>query len=465
MMQALRGANASLTKYLPQRSTVVIIALVVAALCVLSFVAVVLLSRASHPFWCTQPVAWQTLLPAAEGRISQTPSQMPQPRDVPNGYTLHTHHAKTLPPASDPLWRTLATLWNTCEHEKEEAEARDSDNDAPQLPTTTHTPRSVHWCCCGGAPSERDAQLHTIRTADDAHRLVATLVTTLTVLDTPKEHDLPVFVVNHVCVHPAHRGKGLVPALIGSAATTAATDSTNAPLPLPPPVGIFATELDFDTSTWHRLPFAEVARTMRVYRTYQPTMLVDPSTEVNHTIVTSLKRLPKRAHESSDARVHGTKRTLEPSATHDARTRHWAHVIGSPYDTLLSVGGDDWVHLHHPPTSDPKHALVFVAGCSFPHAQMVQLPKHVVQWVKRRYDSESSRTKHVTVVAPQPLAQVFVLAEHVSDTADTTETRQQITDKASSEWTYYDAHYVYMYNYRLRQKTTQMPFTMDIDVF
>ena len=443
-MQALRTLFAPITKRLPARSTVLTVILVLAAVCLVSFVSLLLLYRARHPFWRTQPVAWLTVLPASEGRIARTLSEMPPPRDVPDGYTLHT--LRTCPDQSDPLWRTLATLWNVCEGNEELSTDSTSDSTPP---SAKHTPRSVYWRC-----RHDGTQLHTIRTSNNA--IVATMVTTPTVLDTPAERNVHVFVVNHVCVHPEHRGKQLVPVLIG-AAQPSQSDT---------PVGIFATELDFGTRTWHRLPFAEVAHTMRVYRTFQPTMLVDPSTEVNHTVVTDLKRLPKRAHESSSARVHGALRTLEPSAAHDARTRHWAHVIASPYDTLLSVGGDDWVHLHHPPTHDPTHALVFVTGCSFPNAQMVQLPKHVMQWVKRNYAKASKASKapprkHVTVIVPQPLARVFVLV--TSNLPDTS--RKAIDDTAASEWTYYDAHYVYMYNYRLRQKTTQVPFTMDIDVF
>ena len=129
--------------------------------------------------------------------------------------------------------------------------------------------------------------------------------------------------------------------------------------------------------------------------------------------------------------------------------KYWKYLLNQPQHVVLSVGGTDWIHLkHHQQSiheSIPKE-LLFVEGFSFHTHEWEKIVPHVLKYMKEHYDKQE-----VALIIQEPLTMFF--DDH---TQLTTETQHQ-------QWTFYDAHYMYMYNYKLNTQKVHIPYTMHRD--
>lgn len=507
----LRSYWTALYNRLPSRTTAITIALSLLVAFVVSLLLFYAVARVRFPFWSKQPVAHPTILPASDGRVVSSNESSYSPT-LPDGYVVERVRRLSTMTGDEPLWRDIARLWRrgVCEdlepvrdNGPDDMSSTDFSTGTSAVPVPswsyqriydqTRYPRTQLFVVMHARRSppyqehdnhdehdehKKDARV-TIRT-NPAPALVATLLCTPTTIDTPVDTELDVFLGDRLFVHPDHRGKGLVPALLTEAVRYARHRARHHP-PHPEhsePVGLFAVELDFDSPDRNRLPFGEVAGTVRVFQTVTPALLVDPESDVAHQAVTSLRRLPSRAYESSGVRTHGNTHTLEPSATSNARKLWWAHIIRHPdHHTLLSIGGQDWIHLAHDPVAslpsgkpDGTHRIVQLLGCSFDHAQCDQLPPHLYAHLRSTYGTHPT-VKRVTIVIPQPLQRTFqqyvhthLLSRERTSSSEPARTKPDWEDAPTDphKWHWYDAHHVYMYNYRLRRKGLDVPFTFDL---
>jgi hypothetical protein len=457
---------------------------------------------------------------ANQGRLQQFHSDK-QDFVVPEGYRLESLTSTSLDARTptDPLWKELQGLWEAA-HGSQPA---DSDGEVPReggdVPVPAITTDFVYW-----ALQYPGAQLYMIRCERDTDRtrkggLVASLVSLPSVIDTPVEHGVSVFLIDKLCVHPNHRAQRLVPALVSAcvrnnARRADASDEISSDSPttdLVEPIGLFAVELDFANAHQNRLPFSDVARVMRVYQTVSPTMLVDPPAEVSYRLVDSsvaAEHWPTKLHESSEyrrtaasqtersaelRRVFGSAaahRTLEPCVGTKSRMEWCSYVAKHPNHSLLSVGGTDWIHLTHhetEPSSVPQH-LVCLVGTSFDRHQLPQLPQYVYAFIRKTYASHAASTQ-VSLVIPHGLQTYFahssvapkytsagkgVVASGRVEQEEVTHTKTDSLEPSPpihhhhhhhSDWIFYDAHYIYMHNYRLHQKRVLLPHTFDLPIY
>lgn len=512
----------TLRQYVPSRSTAALWVVVLLCVCILSMALFYVMARFRYPFWSVQPVAQPTLLPAADGRVHTVWTAMwypPSPPEVPEGYVVErvkigdTRHSKQRHlhnrsrEVSQNVSQEVFLLWAmSTQQNPSTVDVDDASSSPPSIGSTSSTGSPVPISAWTRARYEAytrspGAQLFLVRdtTTPSSPALVATLLCTPTTLDTPIEEGLDVFVGDQLYVHPDHRGKGLVPVLIAEAvgvareqnkrrlsASTSSSSSSSSSSPQHEPVGLFAVELDLNQPGRGGLPFSEVGCNVRVYQTIVPALLEDPSSDVAHKRVRQMKQLPSKAFESSGVRTHGNTVTLEPSASSDTRKQFWAHLLRHPEcHTVLSVGGQDWIHLTHDPVAGPdgqpdrSHHVVQLLGCSFDLSHCDQLPAHVYAFLRNRYSTDS-HVRTVTFVLAQPLQLVFERytkafassRERVDDTTpeDSAHSAQTDNEEDSSisndpmKWRWYDAHNLYMYNYRLRRRLLDIPFTFNVPV-
>jgi GNAT superfamily N-acetyltransferase len=425
----------SLQSHLPTRGVVVSLLIIVAVFVVVMVVVLIRTHRYKYAFWKNKPVAWATLWPTAFGKItthtvSQTETETETEKDdaLPDGYTIVHIRRATDMVETDRRLKQIATLWNTAP--------------APHARTVDAT--DVLWTL--RTPSTEAFLLY-----HNNATVVGTLVCSRQVLCTPVEDEQDVYHVRHLCIHPTHRNKRLAPGVMHYALQTARRrDQTE-------PVALFAVPWAPDRPTQNRLPFAEVSRTMRVHHRYNPTLLLDADTEVAHRIIRRVRDLPARAYETSDLRIGNTS-TLEPNADSSDRAAYWKYCIAHPQHVVLSVGGTDWIHIEHVAASSSSSsssitatpatpATVTFKGCSFDHSDMDKVVPHLFAYVKEACASET--TTDVVVIIPQPLAATF--DEHPYLKKEPQHTR----------WAFLDAHYVYMYNYKLNQMTVHLPCTLN----
>ena len=113
-----------------------------------------------------------------------------------------------------------------------------------------------------------------------------------------------------------------------------------------------------------------------------PTLLVDPDTDVSHQVVEDVKNIPDKASECSQAHIE-TKMTIEPDADHHSRMIHWKTVVSHPTRRLLSIGGSDWIHLTHLPNAENRpFQVVMLNGCSYDISEQDQIIPHLVRYIK-----------------------------------------------------------------------------------
>lgn len=452
--------RAFLDAWVPSRTTLSWYICILAVVTVVAVVAFLTTFSYRHPFWTTRPVAQTTLLPRAEGRIHHDGDPPPPSPTTPEGYVVERVRRLRQRTQTDPLWTEIATLWRTAptEDATESFWADEEELSMVPPPEAAVTSETARW-----STRYPGARLFVVRTQSDG-ALVATLLVMPTVLDTPADDRLPVFLADRLFVHPGHRRRRLVPVLVDAAVSDARQRLGSEP------VGIFAVEIDGTVLAASRLPFAEAARTMRVYQTVAPAMLVDPEAEVSHRVVQTTKELPSKAYESSGDRVHGNTHTLEP-AVGDTRQAWWEAVLAHPQHTVLAVGGNDWVHLRRR-NVDTSHVLVELLGHSYHSTRCTELPAQVYAFLRATY-AQDKVVSQVSLVVAQPLVRVFEMVGRdtaVSRGGDEDGGGDSDSDaggrpaNAAAPWFPYDTHFLYMYNYRLSRNRVTVPFTFDLPV-
>ena len=178
-------------------------------------------------------------------------------------------------------------------------------------------------------------------------------------------------------------------------------------------------------------------------------------------------------------------RTLEPDVSATSWKEWWSYITRHPNHSLLSVGGSDWIHLSHQPATASEqapgnHIVVELTGTSFDRDRLPELPQYIYAFVRRTYASETGVRK-VSLVIPQGLQTHFEKApatpHHVqkrSGEEDTNADNQTDSRCAThcddenddaTDWAFYDAHHIYMYNYRIDRKKLILPHTFDLPIY
>jgi hypothetical protein len=389
---------------LPAKGLVLLGAVVLLVVYVV-FVVVVTHPR-FHMYWRNQPVPWTTVGSQPEGLVQSTWAHPPRPRHSAASFGTQLRPLPTPVPQRDA--KRIARFVTA--------------HSAETNVTTEHAVRAAgSWFVLedggGGAGPPQ---------------LAAVVSSTSVALDTPLHVDLPCHWIDNLCVRPDRRGSALCTVLIDAvvaAAANAASGGGNGSGSAPP-VGAFASE--------RPLPFAHAAAFTRYFAAVEPALLIDPERHsVSHRVVRSAAELPHRAFEGSTARVRGG-RTLEPSPASNAA--RWRRVLRDPAHTLLSVDGTEWVHLAEGRDRASGAQILYVKGFSFDDPARAAM--HVQAYVKQRYAS----VPRLQLVVTAPFHR-HVLAGNA---------------EAASEWTPYDRHRLYFYNYRLDRRTVHVPFNWDL---
>ena len=409
-----------LPSYAYVRSMVLIgvILFVVAVILIISF------HRYKHGFWHDKPMAWTTILPSKTGVIRNAALQQSTP-NIADGYTLSIAQVPISRRDKDMLFIALAKLWDT----------------------TPAAVRNDHLWTNDTAV----LLLHHASTTDETKQLVGSLIWVPNRIHTPVDDGLDVSVARMLFVHNDHRGKGLAPAMMEHALQhLRKVEDGNEP------IAMFAVPALTDRTNNNRLPFSEVARTMRMSVVCKPALLADPDTEVSHQIVTNIANLPDKATECSTAYIE-TKMTVEPDAESPSRLLYWKHVVAHPERRLLSIGGTDWMHLTHRPNTANRHAQVILNGTSMDMFEQDKLVSHLVQYIKKQCIEDES----VQLIVPQPLQEA--VQTHRSMMLGTMAENDGEQSTAFG-WTLHDAHFVYMYNYKLNPANTHLPLEFDMEL-
>jgi len=410
---------------------------------ILLIVMVIKLSKYQHRFWINKPVAFSSILPTRIGIIH---SKYTQPRDtvhtdiLPSEYHIqHIQDANTLHSKAD----SIITLWNTPEEH------------AHQNINTENIKKHISLQEVHSLLQQPHSELFLLM---KDQTIIGTLLCSPTIMDTPIEHTQHVYIAQQLFIHPKYRKKRLAPCLMNYAIDTANARHQSEP------VVLFSVPWKQHWYSQNRLPFAEVSKIMRVYHTYQPQLLLDPPTEVNHKIVKKMKDLPTRAFESSDLHISDNP-TLELSTDTIDHKKYWQYILNQPQHIVLSIGGIDWIHLKHIRQQDTsKHSheeedaentqehlskcVLILQGFSFHSNELDNIVAHMLQYMKTECIQEDS----VSLVIQEPLASLFDEHSHFSK------------EPQHNKWMFYDAHYLYMYNYKLNQQNVHIPYTMHRDV-
>lgn len=421
-MQAVRKwFQSTVQSRLPSHSYVRSLLLI----CLLVFIAVVVLivsfHRYKHAFWYNKPMAWTTILPSKTGIIQQTVLPTNNTATIPNGYALALTMVNAHQQLPQLLLDELATLWNTTVQAIREESLWTSETTLLRLYATSQ---------------------------DNSDQLVGSLMWMPARLHTPVDDGVDIVVARRLVVHPNHRGLGLAPAMMEHALQHLRKTSHGRE-----PVVLFAIPAQLDKSNNNRLPFSEIARTLRMSIVVNPTLLVDPDADVSHQVVEDVKNLPDKASECSQAHIE-TKMTIEPDADHHSRVNHWKTVVSHSTRRLLSIGGSDWIHLTHLPNAENRpFQVVMLNGCSFDISEQDQIIHHLVRYIKTQCAEDTS----VKIVIPHPIVQS-------TQSAALTDATNATHKSHASPWSLYDAHHIYMYNYKLNPATIHLPLTMDIEL-
>lgn len=440
----LKDLYLSVQGRLPNASVVRSVMLILLMLLLLLIVSVIKLSRHQHRFWVNKPVAFASVLPIPAGVITHRDDDDDTPATgesahndtLPDEYEIrHIKSASAI--ATNPAYTgVLSALWNT----------RPSGH-------PTHAYSRLPFACTPQDVSSRLQQPYCeLFLLLRQNQLVGTLVCAPTILDTPVENSKHAYIAQQLFVHPEHRGNRLAPCLMNRAIDVARQRHQCEP------VVLFSVPWVESIPSQNRLPFAHVSKSMRVYHNYRPSLLLDPETEVSHTRVCAPAELPTRAFESSDSHIAGGA-TLELSTETQDHAKYWQYVLQQPQHVVLSVGGTDWIHLTHlnqnPPTeaSDETRAIsdcrVILQGFSFRSNELENIVPHLLMYLQ----TECKNEPVVTLVVYEPLAALF-------------DAHSQLRNEPQhNEWIVYDAHFIYMYNYKLSEQHVVVPYTMHRDIF
>ena len=342
-------------------------------------VITVLVTPRFHPYWKDKPVSWTTLIPAPRGVIDP---RAPRSRlSLPGNLRIR-----------EVSFRRSADVLAAVQflNAQEESGAVRS---ASHLAWTLSCPRS---------------HAHVLL---DGERTIGFVHSSRRCLHTPLHENLPCQSIEHLVIARDRRGQRLCTFLI---------DRVIARCPDKPSIGFFMSE--------RRMPWAEVAVFQRHEIVLNPLLLPDPNIDVAVRVVTKAADLPTRVLETSRARVEGGE-TLEPSPERDV----WEYYVRNPHHTILSVSGEDWIHLQHlPARSGDDGAPILVRGFS--------LDKEHVQNYLFAY-LRASRQEALRLIVYSSL----------NDNLDT-------QGAALTAWRLYDVHYLYFYNYRLNKFDIHVPY-------
>lgn len=432
----------SIQQRLPSSNLLRSILFILVLFLILLIVVVIKISKYKHRFWVNKPVAFPSIFPTQIGVIRHDDDyhliNTPHNDTLPDGYNIqHIRDTVELSSVKNKTISVLFQLWN----EREDTPQRDAKKDSVVMKHTSL--QEVHSLL-----QQPHSELFLLM---KQNTIVGTLLCSPTIIDTPIENAKHIYMAQQLFIHPEHRRKRLAPCLMNYAIDTAKARHQCEP------VVLFSVPWKQDMLSQNRLPFAEISKTMRVFQTYQPSLLLDPHTEVNHKLVKQLKDLPSRAFESSDLRISGSP-TLELSTDTLDHTKHWEYVLQQPQHIVLSVGGTDWIHLKHIRQNSSTHlstqttfpgCILILQGFSFHSNEIDNVVPHLFKYMK----TECNQENLVALIVHEPLTPLF--DEHSS----------LCKELPRDNWTFYDAHYLYMYNYKLNQHHVHIPYTLHRDVF
>lgn len=408
-------------------------------------VSVIKIHRYTHLFWKNKPVAFSTVFSMMMGKIEQHTSLSTDHDVLPPDYTVvHISDVQALLKNTGQIDRLL-TLWKLCACKTRLSTVLTTPGDVVDPTTMPPTPPPLDKHDMLSILQQPHCELllmHYIGSGDVDH-IVGSLVCCPTTLNTPIQDSEEVYIAQQLCVDPTHRHKRLAPCLMNHALHIARKRHACEP------VALFAVPWEPDTMSHNRLPFAEVFRSMRVCQLYQPHMLLDDETEVTYNVITSFDELPARAFECSDTHITNHP-TLELSTDTMDHRKYWHYVLKQPRHVVLAVSGTDWIHLRRRSRCNTPHydCILFVEGFSFQHKDTEQVVPHIFKYMKDHCADE----RRVLLVLPQPLSEVFDEHSYLKK------------EPQHKTWTYYDADYIYMYNYRLNSVKVHVPYTMHYHV-
>ena len=378
---------------------------------------IIVLHKYSHTFWQDKPVAWTTILPTRTGLIQNNvmPSYTANVPRLPDTmrikiikcmtWDISSNRESSNEETKEKTIQTLQTLWTMDEHVV---------------------------CELLEIPDTRIALVY------DDQQVVGTLVFYPTLFHTPVEENLSLFVAHHLFVAHTHRNQNIAIHLMEKTLDVIRKEKKYEP------VVLFQVEYRSDLYSKDRLPFAEVARIMRVKRTLKPLTLPDPDTTLTHSIVKTVEELPSKASENSNAHIQ-TKLTLEPAADNAHRRNYWSYCIQQPNHVVLSMGGEEWIHfIHNKKEIEDK---IILKGCSYHEKDLQNMVSHVIHYMKINVQPKN---KAVCLIIPQSLVSTFNTHLNLSNNID------------EQHWEYHDGHYVYMYNYKLNRVNVNLPYTMNV---
>jgi hypothetical protein len=396
------------------RAWMLILLIIIVCLSIL----IITLHKYSHTFWQDKPVAWTTILPTRTGLIQNNviPSYTAKIPQLPETMCIKIVKCMTwdISPSGDPrkeetkdkTIQTLQTLWEADQHTV---------------------------CELLEIPDTRIALVY------DDQRVVGTLVFYPTLFHTPLEENLDLFVAHHLFIAHAYRHQNIAIHLMEKTLDVIRKEKQYEP------VVLFQVEYRSDLYSKNRLPFAEVARIMRVKCTLKPLTFPDSDTTLAHSIVKIFSELPRKASENSNAHIQ-TKLTLEPASDNGLRRSYWLYCIQQPNHVVLSIGGEEWIHFIHKKRKDEDE--IILKGCSYDEKDLQNMVSHVLHYMKANIQPKN---KVVCLIIPQSLVSTFNTHLNFSNNIG-----------GEQQWEYHDGHYVYMYNYKLNCVNVNVPYTMNL---
>lgn len=378
----------------------------------------IIVHKQFYPFWSSQPVAWTSILSVKEGIIVDNPLQIScsktvpefmkiQKLTVPNRYKERIHFIKR----HQIYWSSITKLLTN----------NGMDNHSTFTPNyislNLSYPDSTIYCIIFG------------------NKVIGMLHKIPIMVDTPFHKNLPCQWLDYLCVNKKYRGNSFVSKNIATILMEHAICDSSYSKPLNTnqnkssnkkdkiPIGLFMTE--------KILPFPHVAQFTKMISIMQPALLPDQNIQTVYKIVNSMDNLPSKAYESSDIRIHGGA-TLEPSSNIKYKKSFWEFVIYNPYHTVLSIHGEDWIHIQRFPNE--KNVPVFALN-GFSCKNDSDIVLHVMHFLSTQKYNE------IKFVVKAPIHELF---------------------KNKLQWEIYDVHYLYFYNYRLNRKSTHIPNTWNI---
>ena len=381
-------------------------------LTIVAMMTTIFLHRRMYKYWSSKPVSWMTIFPQSNGIIDEQMSA--------SSFTV-----QPLPPGC------RLTQISSSQRGSVERTTHFLNNhaDAPYRRSPTH----VHWTL--NCP---DSRTYTLQEND---QIIGMIHASRCLLDTPSHQGLPCQFIDSLVIARNKRNNGRCTLLI---------DRVIHDCPDTPSIGFFLSE--------RRMPWAEVAAFSRYSTVVNPTLLPESTLDVSFRRVDHPKQLPTKAFECSRIRVEGGA-TLEP--TPDAK--RWAHFVHNPYHEVVSVNGEDWIHLQWL----PPHSEVNDEAHSEEEIEFTHMIRSAPAVLVRGFSLEKER------VQPFLFAYLRSRADKGADTGDTDLTHLIVSaplqdnldlgGASVSPWRLYDEQFLYFYNYRLNKYDIHVPHTWNLN--